>query len=531
MRRALPASWPGSWTWSLGWTVTLKEVSAALLLVVCFASSNAIVAAQDYDVSDIRCTFATTGGSRDSISAKLRKPEGFRGSPLFADDRAVDPVSDKECQIRPDPADTTKLMYTLLVSDFSRCGVLRRNGFVHVRVWFPQFPGVVMMSDQELIIMCKPPEPTIIENKAAGFAGSFPHGARVSGVVEETPGRLEYEVALYKEAPTRVGAHGQLPPGLPGELPVDQAVPIGTKLQLRARINPDSAWKFLKLMEVTVSPDPDDAHMLGSVALVSDGCRNRDFASIIPHQPARYRDRHNEVFLDFEAFLLSTMRERSTLWIHSQIKACMDAADCQADYCLDLFEPAGHGRRRRQASADGFNPINGTTVLLGHRGGRIGPAGTHRQARGRGLRSAQQLQPGHEPPPQAMALTQRFPNNGSHNGLNGGIQQFAKFDENIEYSVLMPGELYSRGAVLESSCGTFLLIAAVLGCLLLCAACLMCYLAARLHSALSSQLHAKSLDMLVREHSRRFHHHLHGSASASTSGSEASGYTGRSTVH
>lgn len=37
-------------------------------------------------------------------------------------------------------------------------------------------------------------------------------------------------------------------------------------------------------------------------------------------QPARYRDRSNEVFLDFEAFLLSSMRERSTLWIHSQVK-------------------------------------------------------------------------------------------------------------------------------------------------------------------------------------------------------------------
>ena len=74
--------------------------------------------------------------------------------------------------------------------------------------------------------------------------------------------------------------------------------------------------------------------------------------------------------------------------------------------------------------------------------------------------------------------------------------------------VLVVAELYQRGAAaaaLESSCGTFLLIAAVLGCLLLCAACLMCYLAARLHSALSNQLHAKSLDMLVREHSRRFH--------------------------
>lgn len=88
----------------------------------------------------------------------------------------------------------------------------------------------------------------------------------MSGVVEETPGHLEYEVALYKEAPaTRISnASGS-------ELPVDQAVPIGTKLQLRTRINPDSVWRFVKLMEVTVSPDPDDPHMTGSVALVKDG--------------------------------------------------------------------------------------------------------------------------------------------------------------------------------------------------------------------------------------------------------------------
>lgn len=67
------------------------------------------------------------------------------------------------------------------------------------------------------------------------FFFNSPHGARVSGVVEETPGRLEYEVALYKEAPARLTnlSHNS-------ELPVDQAVPIGTKLQLRARINPHS---------------------------------------------------------------------------------------------------------------------------------------------------------------------------------------------------------------------------------------------------------------------------------------------------
>lgn len=52
---------------------------------------------------------------------------------------------------------------------------------------------------------------------------------------------------------------------------ITQAVPIGTKLQLRARINPDSAWKYVKLMEVTVSPDPDDPRMPGSVILVKEG--------------------------------------------------------------------------------------------------------------------------------------------------------------------------------------------------------------------------------------------------------------------
>jgi hypothetical protein len=62
-------------------------------------------------------------------------------------------------------------MNTILLISWGWLALLQ--GFVHVRIWFPQFPGVVMMSDQELIIMCKPPEPTIIENKAAGFAGSL----------------------------------------------------------------------------------------------------------------------------------------------------------------------------------------------------------------------------------------------------------------------------------------------------------------------------------------------------------------------
>ena len=68
-----------------------------------------------------------------------------------------------------------------------------------------------------------------------------PPAARVSGVVQESPGTLEYEVALYREASPRSedGGNG-LTVDIQNEIPVDQAVPIGTKLQLRATINNES---------------------------------------------------------------------------------------------------------------------------------------------------------------------------------------------------------------------------------------------------------------------------------------------------
>lgn len=66
--------------------------------------------------------------------------------------------------------------------------------------------------------------------------------------MEESPGRLEYEVALYRETATpsslSLGARSSGGAYITGadshELPVDQAVPIGTRLQLRAKINPES---------------------------------------------------------------------------------------------------------------------------------------------------------------------------------------------------------------------------------------------------------------------------------------------------
>jgi len=73
--------------------------------------------------------------------------------------------------------------------------------------------------------------------------------ARVSGVVEESSLKLEYQVAIYRHSdeiqypqtrplipPTSTIA----PAASPYLVPLEEAVPIGTRLQLRANINPQS---------------------------------------------------------------------------------------------------------------------------------------------------------------------------------------------------------------------------------------------------------------------------------------------------
>ena len=54
---------------------------------------------------------------------------------------------------------------------------------------------------------------------------------------------MEYEVALYREATQR--SEDGLTVDIQDEIPVDQAVPIGTKLQLRATINDKSGNKTI----------------------------------------------------------------------------------------------------------------------------------------------------------------------------------------------------------------------------------------------------------------------------------------------
>ena len=91
-----------------------------------------VSSAQDYEVGDIECSFGRVGVENnrkinERLTARLRKPEGFEGTPIFADDRKVDPLRDSACQIRPDIADKDGLIYRLLINDLSKCGILIKN--------------------------------------------------------------------------------------------------------------------------------------------------------------------------------------------------------------------------------------------------------------------------------------------------------------------------------------------------------------------------------------------------------------------
>lgn len=76
----------------------------------------------------------------------------------------------------------------------------------------------------------------------------------------------------------------------------------------------------------------------------------------------------------------------------------MESEDCQPDFCIDLYEPSGHGRRRRDLS-------------------------------------------------------------------NSSLTEFTKFKENIEYTVIMPGD-YNSPDYNSEQCKHFVLISILLAVLL-----------------------------------------------------------------
>ncbi|XP_064102943.1 uncharacterized protein LOC135213043 [Macrobrachium nipponense] len=459
--------------------------------------------AQDYQVADINCDFEEesnwTDEGPDTLSARLKKPPGFKGHPLFADDRRADPLRDETCQIRQDIRDPSGLVYNLLVTDLDKCGTIKKNGYVHLRIWFPQLEGVVLATDQEVIIMCKPASPTIIENRAAGFAGALPSSARVSGVVEESPGRLQYEVALFRAVNARSGQ---------SHSPVNQAVPIGSRLQLRARINTDATWKYAKLMEVTVSGDPANPYSPGHVSLVKDGCRLSEFESIVPQQPQRTEDQPGEVRLDFEAFMLDAkMAGSSQLWIHATIKACIEPFDCRPELCLDLRHPSGHGRRKRRKAvlyADGLIEMvdDGSsflsTLLAGRETSALQSAPNGTDALVEKIEDdAPDIigVPAENSSSVAAPLWERPQKN--NNGSS------AKIGNNVPVTVIMPEEFFTNAEAVYQSCGTFVIISTFLGATLLLASGFLCFLTSRLHKTVA-RAQTSSLDTVVKEHHNKY---------------------------
>lgn len=90
-----------------------------------------------------------------------------------------------------------------------------------------------------------------------------------------------------------------------------------------------------------------------------------------------------------------------------QIKACMEAVDCQPDFCLDLFEQSGHGRKRRSMLEDRSN-----------------------------------------------------------DNKTNSETEYKRFKENIEYSVFLPGEFDQLKYQDQDQCKNFILISGLLAMLL-----------------------------------------------------------------
>lgn len=106
----------------------------------------------------------------------------------------------------------------------------------------------------------------------------------------------------------------------------------------------------------------------------------------------------------------------------------MDAADCQPDFCLDLFDPTGNNKRKEiKTLMEIYENLSNNFPSTGH---------------GRKRRAID-----HE----------------DHNAT-----EYTKFKENLQYTVLMPGEMSNEVKFRESSdqCRNFVMISGLLAGLL-----------------------------------------------------------------
>ena len=191
------------------------------------------VSSEEYSVSSIWCSYSTSTSSY-SLSAVLTKPRGYTAQPVLAD--SAEAEDSDGCSI----SHLAGLDYKLEISDLASCGVLVRNGFLSVRVWFPQIPGVFTSEDQEVIILCKPPESSsqsVVEPVESVALGEI---TTEEAETETETEKIQYAVSLYRET-----SDSQL------GLSSGEGVPIGTLLQLRVSVKPTSPdWRFVAQLEI-----------------------------------------------------------------------------------------------------------------------------------------------------------------------------------------------------------------------------------------------------------------------------------------
>ena len=388
------------------------QTTMTLSVPVCVAALVSLVSCQEYSVSSIDCSSAPP--SSVVMSAVLTKPRGYSGHPVLADSEE----ESEDCRV----SHMAGLDYSLQIADLTRCGVLVRNGFVSVRVWFPQIPGVFTSTDQEVIILCKPPatgsESIVVEEGES---------VKVGEVVTEDSERetLLYEVSLYKDtSDTQLG------------LAEGEGVPIGTLLQVRVSVSPSSpVWRYVALQELTLSPSLTDPRAPGHVTLVQDGCRLKEFEGVVPSHPSLSPNNTREVRLDFEAVMLDINRQQeSKVWVHVTTRACTSLARCEVDCEASL------DRRVRSIQTE--------TSLAG------------------------------------SLLSVRSQNDRDDLVLDLGRE--TNFSDNIGVSVTRPGEgFYSPNLLSDEAdinCTTFLIFGILMGCLLIVASVMMCLLAYRLNT-------------------------------------------------
>ena len=140
----------------------------------------------------------------------------------------------------------------------------------------------------------------------------------MSGSVDRKIGRLDYEVSLYREVEGDSNVEN-----------MEEAVPIGTRLQLRVKLADNSIWRHVKLLEVILSPSKEEPRTSGHVTLLEGGCRVEEFEGIMPKEPWVPDNTTGEARMEFEAVMLDFNRgATSRIWVHARTIACQTREFC-----------------------------------------------------------------------------------------------------------------------------------------------------------------------------------------------------------